>query len=222
MRTPSVGIALVAGLLVSPLLLAQQASPKQERLVFQNEYVRAYEVTLAPGEKLPPHEMGNRIIYSLTDYTLSYQWEGKTSVEKRKAGDVHFHPEGRHAEENAGKVPVKLILVERLATPLPPAEGTGVDMAKANPHNTRVLFDRDMAKVFEVTLYPKDAVSMHYGLYRLMHSFGSGELTVTTPDGKKVKQSVRKGAYAWEPAGLHAVENAGASPIHFLVFGFKK
>ncbi len=222
MRIPSAGIALVAGLLVPPLLLAQQGPPKQEKLVFQNEYVRAYEVTLAPGEKLPPHEMGNRIIYSLTDYTLSYQWEGKTAVEKRKAGDVHFHPQGRHAEENGGKSPAKFILVERLATPLPPAEGTGVDMAKANPHNTRVLFDREMAKVFEVTLYPKDAVSMHYGLYRLMHSFGSGDLTVTTPDGKKTKQSVKKGSYTWESAGLHAVENIGENQIRFLVFGFKK
>jgi hypothetical protein len=95
-------------------------------------------------------------------------------------------------------------------------------MAKANPHNTRVLFDRDMAKVFEVTLYPKDAVSMHFGLHRLMYSFASGDLAVSTPDGKKVRQSVKKGAYAWETAGLHAVENTGAGQVRFLVFGFKK
>jgi quercetin dioxygenase-like cupin family protein len=219
MRIPSTGIALFACL--APLL-AQQNAPKQEKLVFQNEYVKAYEVTLAPGEKLPAHDTGNRIIYSLADYTLKYQWEGKTSLENRKAGDVHYHPQGQHAEENGGKTPARFILVERLATPLPATEGSGVDMAKANPHNTRVLFDRDMAKVFEVTLYPKDAVSMHFGLHRLMYSFGSGELTVSTPDGKSMKGSVKKGSYTWEAAGLHAVENTGTTPIRFVVFGFKK
>jgi hypothetical protein len=95
-------------------------------------------------------------------------------------------------------------------------------MAKANPHNTRVLFDRDMAKVFEVTLYPKDAVSMHFGLDRLVYSFGSADLMVSTPDGKKSKEVIKKGSYTWHPAGLHAVENVGSTPVRFLVFGMKK
>jgi hypothetical protein len=223
MRILSVGGGLVVclALLPSPLL-TQGSQPKQEKLVFENPYVKAYEVTLNPGDKLPPHESGNRIIYSLTDYALRYKWDGKTSEEKRKAGDVHYHPAGVHAEESGGTGPARFILVERLAATLPPAEGTGIDMAKANPHNTRVLFDRDMGKVFEVTLYPKDAVSMHFGLDRLIYSFGSGDLLVTTPDGKKSKETIKKGSYAWHPAGLHAVDNIGTNPVKFLVFGFKK
>jgi hypothetical protein len=223
MRILSVGGGLVVCLALFPsLLLPQGSHPKQEKLVFENPYVKAYEVTLSPGDKLPSHESGNRIIYSLTDYTLRYKWDGKTSEEKRKAGDVHYHPAGVHSEESGGKGTAKFILVERLAAPLPPAEGTGIDMARANPHNTRVLFDRDLGKVFEVTLYPKDAVSMHFGLDRLIYSFGSGELLITTPDGKKSKETIKKGAYEWHAAGLHAVDNIGSTPVRFIVFAFKK
>jgi quercetin dioxygenase-like cupin family protein len=223
MKPLSVRVAPVAlSFLLFSASLAQTTSPRQEKLVFENQFVKAYEVTIKPGESLPPHESGNRIIYSLTQYTLRYKWDGRTSEEKRKAGDVHFHPAGRHNEENGGSNTVKFILLERLEAPLPPAEGTGIDMAKANPHNTKVLFDRDMAKVFEVTLYPKDAISMHFGLDRLIYSINAGTLTVTGADGKTTDVSFKAGGYRWEPAGLHAAANGGKSAVKLVVFSFKK
>jgi hypothetical protein len=85
-----------------------------------------------------------------------------------------------------------------------------------------VLFDRDLAKVFETTVYPKDAVSMHFGLDRLIYSMTSADMLVTTPDGKKTKETQKKGTYHWHAAGLHAVENAGSGPFKFVVFAFKR
>ena len=223
MKALSVFVVLVACLFLLVSLSSAQSNPvKQERLVFENEYVRAYEVTLKPGEKPASHSSNERIIYSLTDYSLKYNWEGKSSVEKRKAGDVHYHPAGSHCEEPAGTITARFIMVERLAKPLPPHEGTGIDMAKANPHNTKVLFDRDVAKVFETTVYPKDVVSMHFGLDRLIYAASGAEMLVTTPDGKKTKETQKKGTYHWHGAGLHAVENVGSAPFKFIVFAFKR
>jgi hypothetical protein len=223
MKALSVSVVLVACLFLLVSFSSGQSNPaKQERLVFENEFVRAYEVTVKPGEKPPAHTSNERLIYSLTDYTLKYNWEGKTSTEKRKAGDVHYHPAGTHCEEGAGTTTARFILVERLAKPLPPHEGTGVDMARANPHNTKVLFDRDLAKVFEVTVYPKDAVSMHFGLDRLIYAATTAEMEVTTPDGKKTREVQKKGTYHWHAAGLHAVENVGSGQFRFVVFGFKR
>jgi uncharacterized RmlC-like cupin family protein len=196
--------------------------PSQEKVIFRNEYVAVLQVTLKPGEKLPTHDTGDRLIYSLSDYTLLYHWNDRTSTEHRKAGDIHYHPSGPHAEENGGKTTASFLIAERTAKPLPKTEVVGFDMAKASPFNTRVIFDREMAKVFEVVLPPGDAVSMHLGLHRVVYALTPFELTVTTPDGKIVRERGKKGSLSWHDAGLHAVENKTGSVIKFLVFAFKR
>jgi len=221
MKRNSVGVVLTA-LLISTQLNAQSTAPKQERLVFQNEYVRVYEVTLNPGDKLTPHESGNRLIYSFNAYTLRYHWDNRISDEKRKAGDIHYHPSGVHAEENAGKQKATFLIVERSSTPLPVVELAGHDMAKMSPSNTRVLFDREMAKVFEVSLPPRDAVAMHLGLNRLVYALSAYDLAIQTPDGKEARETGKKGSMEWHPAGLHGVRNRSDSFARLLVFAFKR
>jgi uncharacterized RmlC-like cupin family protein len=219
MKTLSTFVVLF--LLLAPAL-PQSTPPPQEKVIFQNEYVTISRVTLKPGEKTSQHTTGDRLIYSLSTYTLAYHWDNRTAAEKRKEGDFHFHPSGPHAEENTGKTTASFLIAERTATPLPGLDVSGIDMAKASPFNTRVLFDREMAKVFEVTLPPKDAVSMHLGLHRLVYALTPFELTVTTPDGKTVTERGKKGSLSWHAAGLHAVENRSSSVIRFLVFAFKR
>jgi hypothetical protein len=203
-------------------LLPQLAPPKEERLVFENEYVRVFEATLNPGQKLDPHESGNRLIYSLTAYTLRYHWDGRVTEERRKAGEIHFHPSGIHFEENAGTQRATFLIVERSATPLPTTEVTGLDMARVAPYNTKVLFDRDMAKVFEVNLPPNDNVPMHFGLNRVVYAFTALNLLMTTPDGKGVVEIRKRGGIGWHPAGLHRVQNKADVPAKLVIFGFKR
>lgn len=215
-------LSTFALLLLSIPAFSQAYAPQQEKTLFQNEYVTVYQVTLKPGEKTPEHSTGDRLIYSLSAYTLSYHWGDRRSVEKRKTGDFHFHPTGKHLEENTGKSTASFLMVERSSTPLPKTEQTGVDMAKASPFNTAVLFDREMAKVFEVILQPKDAVSMHFGLDRVVYALTPYELSVVTPDGKKTTEKGKKGSISWHPAGVHSVENHTSAVIKLLVFGFKR
>jgi hypothetical protein len=209
-------------LLSASTLFAQSTTPKQEKVLFQNEYVRVYEANLDPGERLQPHETGNRLIYSLTSYTLKYHWDNRVTEEKRKSGEIHFHPAGVHFEENAGKQRATFLLVERTSSPLPATEGTGLDMARVAPYNTKVLFDRDMAKVFEVSLPPKDNVPMHFGLNRVIYALTNLDLLITTPDGKQAKLTRRKGSVEWHLAGLHKVQNNIEVPARLVVFGFKR
>jgi hypothetical protein len=95
-------------------------------------------------------------------------------------------------------------------------------MAKASPFNTRVLFDRDLAKVFEVKFLPHDAVGMHLGLPRLVYALTPFDLVIKTPDGKEMKESSKKGTFRWHPAGMHSAENRTTAPTSLLVFGFKR
>ncbi len=214
---------ILAGVtLIASAVLSQNGPPKQEKLVFENQFIKVYEATLQPGEKLTSHHGGNRLIYSLNDYKLIYRWEGKFSEENRKAGDVHFHPEATHTEENPGKTAARFLIVERQAAPLPPANGTGADMAAANPNCTKVIFDRDMAKVWSVTLQPKQTASMHYGLDRLLYAQDGTQLLMTGADGTKSKQNLKKGGCQWFASGLHELQNAGPGATRLVVFGFRK
>jgi hypothetical protein len=179
-------------------------------------------VTLKKGEKLPPHESGDRLIYSLSAYSLKYIWADRSTIEKRTAGDLHFHPSGVHAEENAGPATVSFLIVERTATPLPAVEISGEDMAKMSPYNTKVLFDRAMAKVFEVTLPPRDAVAMHLGLPRLVYGLTAYDLKIKTPDGKEARAGGKKGSFRWEGASIHSVGNSTNATAKVVVFSFKK
>lgn len=215
----------VLGLCVSILTVtaaSQTERPKQEKLLFQNEYVRVVEVTLAKGEKLPPHDSGNRLIYSLTKYSLKYSWGDRSTIEKRKAGEIHFHPSGIHSEENAGPEKVSFLLIERTDTALPAVTIEGEDMAKMSPSNTKVIFDRDMAKVFQVTLPPRDAVGMHLGLHRIIYGVTGYDLKVKGADGAEVRVSGKKASIRWETPSLHSVENPTGGVAKLLVFAFKR
>lgn len=216
------GVLLLSVFFVTASTVSQTTRPDKEKPVFANEFVRAYEVTLKKGEKLPPHESGDRLIYSLNAYSLKYTWGDRSTIEKRTAGDLHYHPAGVHSEENAGPSAVSFLMIERTATPLPPVELSGQDMAEMSPHNTKVLFDRTMAKVFEVTLPPRDAVAMHLGLHRLIYALTAFDLMMKSADGKEMKATGKKGSFRWEQASIHSVENPSNGTARVLVFSFKK
>jgi hypothetical protein len=59
----ALSVSLMVTALFTVLIAPAQNRPKQEKLIFENEYVRAYEATLNPGESLKPHETGNRLVY---------------------------------------------------------------------------------------------------------------------------------------------------------------
>jgi len=99
---------------------------------------------------------------------------------------------------------------------------TGLDMARVAPYNTKVLFDTDIAKVFEVILPPNDSVPMHFGLKRVVYAFTALNVLVTTPEGKGAKVTSKKGGIGWHPAGLHSVQNKADGPEKQVVFGFKR
>lgn len=81
-------------------------------VIFDNELFRVTEVTLASGESIPSHDGINRIIYSLSDYTLSYQFEGQEVVERPfESGDAHWHTPGTHSMDNIGDTEARFLVV---------------------------------------------------------------------------------------------------------------
>ena len=73
-------------------------------VVFDNDRMAVHRVALAPGEALPSHYGAARIVYSLTDYTLTFvDAEDDNKTERSfSEGDLHDHEPGAHRVENTG------------------------------------------------------------------------------------------------------------------------
>lgn len=81
-------------------------------LLFENEDFRVAHVGLAPGEAQPLHEGGWRAVYSLTDYTISWQEGDQPVVSKQwAAGQAHWHEPGPHKAVNSGDTPAEWLVV---------------------------------------------------------------------------------------------------------------
>ena len=90
-----------------------QAAGKNAKELLNNEYFEVTDVNLAAKESLPTHFGLNRVIYSISPYTIKYKENDAAAQEHSfKQGDVHFHPTGLHAVENIGTTEARFLVVE--------------------------------------------------------------------------------------------------------------
>ena len=93
--------------------LAQQQKTNL-KLLADNNYVRAFETTLKPGEKTDMHTHPAHFYYALTDGKLIVHYsDGKSETYELKAGDADASdPERPHMSENGGPNELKFLVVE--------------------------------------------------------------------------------------------------------------
>jgi len=108
---------------VLALAVTTTASPQPPRTTvrtpqFENESVRVWKTSIAPGQPLTLHRHENgRVIVALTDGTLKIvkeSGESKTVTwEKGKAYWLSADPPGeKHGDLNEGKDPIEVMVVE--------------------------------------------------------------------------------------------------------------
>jgi quercetin dioxygenase-like cupin family protein len=106
------------------------ASPQAPRSTvrtpqFENESVRVWKTSIAPGQPLTLHRHENgRVIVALTDGTLRIVKEsGESNIvtwEKGKAYWLSADPPGeKHGDLNEGKEPIEVMVVEMQPRPDP-------------------------------------------------------------------------------------------------------
>jgi quercetin dioxygenase-like cupin family protein len=83
------------------------------RLVFENEHVRITEVMLPPEAAQAEHHGLNRLVYSLSDYSIRYTSDRFDTVERTFArGDAHWHEADEHAVENIGTTEARFVIFQ--------------------------------------------------------------------------------------------------------------
>jgi len=87
-------------------------SPNFAQTLFENKDFKMTHVNLSVGESIPMHSGINRIIYSLTDYSLKYESDKEGKLNKTfNSGEIHWHEACRHALENNGDTEAEFLVV---------------------------------------------------------------------------------------------------------------
>lgn len=201
----------------APIEDIAMARPSVTSVLFQNDYVRVLRFDLAPGEALPPHRGGRRVVYSLSDYELNWEADDESTGRRSwQAGDVHGHDTGVHSAQNSGETTASFLVFERLDGPLPV---DAPDHTEGLPAGARRLFSGNDVEVLEVELAPGQAQQAHQGAWRVIYSLSDYSLE-WRENGELSRPSWRSGDVHWHGPGEHAASNSGDTMARWLVVAF--
>jgi len=90
---------------------AAGSGPTQQLL--DNEDVTVAEVRLPVGAELPRHRGRARVVYSLSDYTISYASNDAAAESKSfVTGQAHWHDADEHTIVNTGSTEARFVMVQ--------------------------------------------------------------------------------------------------------------
>lgn len=199
------------------------AAPAASSLLFENEFVRVTRVAVPAGASLPSHFGERRIIYSLSDYEISWAEEGEeAALRKWFSGDVHFHEAGQHSLTNVGSTTAEFVVFERREADLPAdSEKSLIDAQGASPETTELLFENDAFRILRVELPPGASQPVHDGRPRAIYTLSDYELEWLEDGQVLSSRKWKTGDVHWHPAGEHAAKNAGTTTARWLIVSFK-
>jgi quercetin dioxygenase-like cupin family protein len=193
-----------------PAPVPVEEEPKHKTM-FQNEYVQAFRVTLAPGESTQMHvHAHDDAAVRLSRSTTTQQTLGQPvgAAQDAKLGDVSARqnePKSlTHQVNNVGSTVFDVIDVQVLKRPAGPEAAASGPVAAENPK----------MRVYRYELVP-GAVSPSHTHSRpyVIVAATDMDLKMTAPDGRSMEHPIKAGDLHWvEPPVTHTLANAGAAP----------
>ena len=197
--------------------------PTGKAAYLENEYVWVHDISLQPGEELPLHAAGDRVVIALSDYVLQFEQEDETCHEELSKGMVHAHRAGIHWAVNVGDTEARFLIVARKGEPLPAlAQRVWEEESLEETAQTIVLFENDGMRVTEVLVMPGDTLEVHWEPNRVVYACTDYVATCSVEMGISAERVFRAGDVHWYYAGFFKLENIGALPAHFLAVGLKR
>ena len=96
--------------------------------------------------------------------------------------------------------------------------------SKYGPKGTRVLFENDQVRVWEIELQPGETLPMHHhDLDYVVVTLTEGQTTVEWEDGRRETRDQTPGALTWREAPhAHALTNTGTTVYRNRMVELKK
>jgi quercetin dioxygenase-like cupin family protein len=90
------------------------------------------------------------------------------------------------------------------------------DAVSAAPEVYSVVFENERVRVLDVRADPGAGSPMHGHPDFVRFAVRDAHIVVASPDGREQRADVPAGAVFWNAATVHAVENVGDEPLHFI------
>jgi quercetin dioxygenase-like cupin family protein len=196
----------------------------QAHLVFENDFVKAVRFELEPGQELPLHKGGPRIVYALSDYMISWTEGEQTSEKQWATGDAHWHGAVDHAVKNIGDTEADYLVVSRKETILPEAGDYDImqDAGRMDSAHSNVVFENQHVRLIEVTLAAGESQPLHHGIHRLIYPLTSYSIEYVSDQLDTLETTMEPGVAHWHAADRHSVENIGETTAEYLILEFKR
>jgi quercetin dioxygenase-like cupin family protein len=224
----------------SPILASQSAEVDITRephhhLVFENNLVRVFDVTVPPGETTLIHRHNHDYIYvTLGAADLDNRVEGKPVAHVQlQDGETRFLAGNfAHAVKDLAPTPFRNITVELLQdektrnapSPWDSAKNEDRSLQILNGGTQQILFVKDAARVSEIELQPGGAIPRHH------HTGPHLVIAVTDLDMRSDVEGkaaatlhLNTGDAKWVEGGFtHTLTNVGKKTAKFVTIEFPK
>jgi quercetin dioxygenase-like cupin family protein len=225
-------LLLLAAVLVSAQTVSEVeiTNEAHHHLALENEYVRVFQVEVAPHESTLMHRHRHDYLFvTLGDAQLTNEVEGKPPVDATfKDGETRFTPGNfAHIARNRAATPFRNVTIELMqdekARTSPPAhwdEDRGLHVLNAGTQE--ILFVKDNARVSEIELQPGGIIpSHHHNGPHLVVAITDIDLRSDIEGRGPTPAQLKSGDIKWLPGGYtHTVTNVGKQPAKFATVEF--
>jgi beta-alanine degradation protein BauB len=199
-------------------------------LALENEYVRVFQVEVAPHESTLMHRHRHDYLFvTLGDSQVTNEVEGKPPVDATlKDGETRFTPGNfAHIAGNRAATPFRNVTIELMqdekSRTVPPAkwdEDRGLHVL--NGGTQEILFVKDNARVSEIELQPGGIIpSHHHNGPHLVVAVTDIDLRGDIEGRAPTQAQVKAGDIKWVPGGYtHTVTNVGKQSAKFVTVEF--
>ncbi len=205
--------------------VVQKGKEVSSKVIFENDYAVVLKVSLNSGDFQAAHKGSNRVIYSLSDYSIDWEEHGKKLGDKLwKKGDVHFHEAEKHSSRNNGTTKAEWLVFSKKNQDLPDYSENAIehDVHSVSSSFVNVLLDNADFKITEVTLPKGGSVPMHSGINRIIYSLSDYQIMYESNSMSKGEKQFKSGDIHWHEASQHALQNNGETVAKYLVVSYKQ
>lgn len=230
------GLLWMLFLLGTVSLAAQKTAPPEveitaephHRVIFQNDYVRVFDATVAPRDATLMHLHRHDYVYvALGTATISNEVKGKAPVQVTLAdGEARFSEGGfAHLVQNVGTTTFHAIAVELLQDEKmrsAPSRWDSEPAIRAQGGAEEVLFVKDGVRVSRVELQTAGfEASHHHAGPHLVIAVTDLTLRSEAPDKTASNIDLKAGEVKWIGGNItHTVTNVGSQPAKLVSLEF--
>ncbi len=210
---------LLLCVLLAALCYAQQPSPFQ-KLLWENEFVRVFELRVPPGAAEAKHSHGRGVTIALTEYDneLTSYPDGAVTRRHTKFGEVRWADPVTHEARNTGSTEQRVIRVEfkkeAPAVPTTPARPDPLDSLIVCKDTQKLIFENQFARVIEERVPAGVAQPKHRHAHGVLIPLADSDVeSVDDPNGQPTRRQLKFGDASWREPVVHAVKNVGKTEL---------